>query len=155
MLPPTFFHLIAIFQFSDISIYMTKEGFTPNFINFGRSAAELRPFEVALSRVSEPFAINKSSQKQARNGDSRFFSQRLLSCWATKIAEILNIILIHNLVWHIRYLRNRNQMERKYFLYFWIFVLSYVVPCCTSSAPHCTPYDAIKLKEMALHTFFA
>ena len=34
----TFFHLIAIYQFYDISIYMTNEAYIPNFINFGRSA---------------------------------------------------------------------------------------------------------------------
>ena len=67
MLKLTFFHLIGSFQLSDTSNYTMIEGYTPNFINFGRSVAELRPFEVARSRVVGPFANNKSAEKQLGN----------------------------------------------------------------------------------------
>ena len=65
MLKLTFFHLIGSFQLSDTSNYTMIAGYTPNFINFGRSAAELRPFEVALYRVTT-IILHKANNLQIR-----------------------------------------------------------------------------------------
>ena len=88
MLQLTFFHLIAIFQFSDISIYMTIEGYTPNFINFGRTAAEQSLAEKARISVASLFSAAFIISERLGNPRQRNFKWSQLSSWATKIDEI-------------------------------------------------------------------
>ena len=94
MLQLTFFHLIAIFQFSDTSIYMTIEGYTPNFINFGRSAAEQSLAEKAQISVASLFSDTFITiSEQLGNPRQRNFKWSQLSSWATKIDEIWCVTL--------------------------------------------------------------
>ena len=55
MLSLTFSYLIVIPQFSDTNNYMVIVGYTPNFINFGRSVAEQSLDENVLSCVASLF----------------------------------------------------------------------------------------------------
>ena len=79
MLPLTFFHLIAISQFSDISIYMTIEGYTPNFINFGRSVATQSLVEKARISDLGLFSAAFISSERLGNLLQRTFKWSLLS----------------------------------------------------------------------------
>ena len=82
----TFFHLITVFQFSDTKNYVIFESYTPNFIIFGCSGAELGPFEVAWLRVSEQFAISETGRKPARNARVfAFFHRSTASQLSVKI----------------------------------------------------------------------
>ena len=91
---------------------MTIEGYTPNFINFGRSAAEQSLAEKARISVASLFSAAFIISERLGNPRQRNFKWSQLSNWATKIDEIWSVTLNCHIDWDIRKLGNRNQMEK-------------------------------------------
>ena len=108
----TFFHLIAVFQFSDTKNYIIFEGYTPNFIKFGRLVAKQLIGEKTQKPVSRGFSAGFTNSELLGNLQPSNFERSQLSTLATKFDEIWSVTHKYNVVFDIRKLENCNQMEK-------------------------------------------
>ena len=91
---------------------MTIEGYTPNFINFGRSVAEQALAEKAQISVASLFLAAFIISERLGNPRQRDLKWSQLSSWATKIDEFWSVTLNSDIDWDIRKLENCNQTEK-------------------------------------------